>query len=184
MVCVLSRAIAIAALFAHRLIDSQTTVHHIRVHVALFSEVLMPARAATFLLLSCSLVAATTFAQHGSAESGYFPATYAGDTFSGKVTAVDDASRTVTLEFSAPNKKTETFTGTIEKDYVARWKDGTNHTLQPSDIPIGTQLKVYYMPREVKVDGKKMKVSTIIQIREAPNLNKQYSYFRVGTPAS
>jgi hypothetical protein len=43
---------------------------------------------------------------------------------------------------------------------------------------LGTKLKVYYMTTEVKVDGKKTKVNTIFQIKEAPNLARQYSTFQ------
>lgn len=34
------------------------------------------------------------------------------------------------------------------------------------------------MTKQVKVDGKKTKITTIIQIKEAPNLGKQYSTFQ------
>jgi hypothetical protein len=111
-------------------------------------------------------------AQHGSAGSGYFPPGYGGDTFSGKVTKVDDETREVTLDYSAAGKKPETFVGPIDKDYTAHWKDGTVHPLKPSDFPIGTQLTVYYMVKQIKGDGKKKTTNTIFQIKEAPNVGR------------
>ena len=132
---------------------------------------------ASFLLV-CGLTCRRSFGQHGSAESGYYPSTYTGDTFSGKVSVVDDASRQITLEFAAPGKKSEKFVGVIEDGYLARWKDGSSHALKASDFPIGTQLKVYYLPKEIKVDGKKTKINSIFQVKEAPNLAHQYSYLR------
>ena len=117
--------------------------------------------------------------QHGIAESGYYPPTYGGDTFSGTVTKVDDTLREVTLVYTdGAHKKTETFVGVVANNYIARWKDGTEHPLKPSDLTVGTKLKVYYMTKEVKVEGNKTKVNTVFQIKEAPNLAKQYSTFQ------
>jgi hypothetical protein len=42
-------------------------------------------------------VAAGLQAQHGTAQNGYFPMGYAGDTWTGEVSAVNDASREITL---------------------------------------------------------------------------------------
>jgi hypothetical protein len=116
--------------------------------------------------------------QHGTAESGYYPPSYGGDTFSGTVTKVDDTLREVTLNYADSHNKTETFVGVVANNYITRWKDGTEHALKPSDLTLGTKLKVYYMAKEVKVDGKKTKVNTIFQIKEAPNLARQYSTFQ------
>jgi hypothetical protein len=76
------------------------------------------------------------------------------------------------------HNKTETFVGVVANNYITRWKDGTEHALKPSDLTVGTKLKVYYMTKEVNVDGKKTKVNTIFQIKEAPNLARQYSTFQ------
>lgn len=137
-----------------------------------------------WLLLTIALgpiVAEPSFGgpQHGTAESGYYPPSYGGDTFSGTVTKVDDTLREVTLIYADDaHKKTEAFVGVVANNYIARWKDGTEHPLKPSDLTVGTKLKVYYMTKEVKVEGKKTKINTIFQIKEAPNLAKQYSTFQ------
>ena len=139
------------------------------------------------------LVAATLFAaylllygskvlpmpQHGTGENGYYPLGYQGDTFTGTVTAADDASRTITLTYTNPkSNKTETLTASIEEGYTAHWKDGTIHEVKPSDIPIGSHLKVYYMTIEHKVDGKKVKTITIFEIAGVPNVKSGYWTFQ------
>src|SRR5215469_5014284 len=120
------------------------------------------------ILLSALICAATHVVarpQHGAAENGYYPLQYAGDTFTGVVTAVDDASRSITLTYTNPtNAKTETLVASISEGYTAHWKDGTLHEVKPSDIPTGTRLKVYYMTTERKVEGKKVKTATIFLI--------------------
>jgi len=76
-------------------------------------------------------------AQHGTAENGMYPLGYHGDTFIGAVTAVNDASRTITLTYTDPKHgKTETMRAVIEDGYTAHWKDGTAHEVKPSDIPV------------------------------------------------
>jgi len=117
--------------------------------------------------------------QHGTAENGYYPPGYTGDTFTGVVTSADDASRSITLTYTNPKSgKTETLVGLISEGYTARWKDGTLHEVKPSDIPTSTRLKVYYMTTERKVEGKKVKSVTIIQIAGVPNVKGQYSTFQ------
>jgi len=114
--------------------------------------------------------------QHGTAENGYYPPGYTGDTFTGVVTSTDDASRSITLTYTNPkNGKKETLVGLIPEGYTARWKDATLHEVKPSDIPTGTRLKVYYMTTERKVEGKKVKSVTIFQIAGVPNVKAQYS---------
>lgn len=47
--------------------------------------------------------------QRGTAENGYYPPGYAGDTFTGVVTAADDASRSITLTYTDPKgRKSDT----------------------------------------------------------------------------
>jgi hypothetical protein len=117
-----------------------------------------PSRLSFLILAFCAFMSQPGLvqAQHGTAETGYFPPGYAGDSFSGTVTAADDTSRELTLTYTDnAAKKIETFVGVIADGYVARWKDGTVHPLKPSDLPVGTKVKVYYMAKNVKVEGKK-----------------------------
>lgn len=133
--------------------------------------------AALFVCLASSNALANP--QHGTAENGYYPPGYAGDTFAGAVTAVDDASRTITLVYTdSKGRKSENLVGVIEEGYTAHWKDGTLHEVKPSDVPIGTHLKVYYMASEHKVDGKKVKTVTIFEIAGVPNVKSHYATFQ------
>lgn len=107
---------------------------------------------------------ALAISQHGSAENGYYPAGYNGDTFTGVVTATDDASRSITLTYTHPKKgKTETLTASFREGYAARWSDGTTHQIKPSDFKIGRRLKIYYMETTQKVNGQRVKTLSILK---------------------
>jgi hypothetical protein len=142
----------------------------------------MNRRIAVVALITTSLFgggSALGWPQHGTAESGYWPIGYGGDTFTGFVTSLDDTSRTVTLTYVRPKDgKTETLTGSIEEGYTAKWKDGSLHQIKPSDIPIGTRLKVYYMAKQTKVEGKKVKSISIFEIAGVPNVKSRYEAFQ------
>ena len=135
------------------------------------------ARVVTFLLLFAGSLFGSP--QHGTAESGYYPPNYAGDTFTGRMSAWDDVSRQITLTYTDPNRhKNQTFVGVLEADYTIRLKDGTERALIPSDIRPGALLKVYYRTAERKVEGKKEKVNSIFLIAGSPNLKEQYARFQ------
>jgi hypothetical protein len=109
-------------------------------------------------------------AQYGSAENGYYPPNYTGETFTGAVTSTNNETREITLCYANPKDgKTQTFTGILEEGYSVKLKDGSLHELKPSEITIGAQFKVYYLSTRKKVDGKKTMVHTIFLIRGAPN---------------
>ncbi len=119
--------------------------------------------------LSLCAMNAGAVPQHGTAKDGYYPPGYAGDTFTGVVTAADDASRSITLTYTNPkNDKPETLTASFKTDFKARMSDGTVHPVKPSDFPLGTNLKIYYMTAEHKVEGKKVKTLSILSFRAVP----------------
>jgi hypothetical protein len=117
-----------------------------------------------FFLILLLAIAAGANAQHGSAGNGYFPPGYNGDTWTGSVTATDDATRSITLTFTTKNK-TETFTGAL-KDPCCKVKmaDGTMKDLKVSEISIGRRMIVYYIPSTTKVEGKKTTVNEIFKV--------------------
>jgi hypothetical protein len=101
--------------------------------------------------------------QHGAAPNDYYPVGYSGDTWSGEVTTTNDETREITLTFTK-GSKIETFTGVLQEGYKAKLKDGTAHDLKPSEIPKGTHLKVFYMPRTKKDGDKKIKYYEIFKL--------------------
>jgi hypothetical protein len=52
----------------------------------------------------------------------------------------------------------------LEEGYTVKSDDGTPHVLKVSEIALGKRLKVYYMPRERKVNGSKVKFNEIIRL--------------------
>lgn len=104
------------------------------------------------------------YAQHGTASGGYYPPGYAGDTWTGVVTATDDTTRTVTLTYSS-KKKTETFTGILQVGCCkVKMSDGSVQELKPSELSPGRRIMAYYIPRTTKTEGKKSTVNEIFKV--------------------
>ncbi len=101
------------------------------------------------------------FAQHGTAPNGYYPPNYGGDTFTGTVTATDDAAQTVALRYSK-GKKSENFTGRFDHPCSIPTKDG--QPMKPSDIPSGTDLTAFYNHKTTKVADQKQSEDVIIAL--------------------
>ncbi len=111
-----------------------------------------------------SLWPAASSAQHGTAENGYYPPGYSGDTWKGTVTTTDDTTRTVNLNYEG-KKKTETFTGVLREGCCKiKMSDGTVQELKPSQLLPGRQIMVYYISRTTKVDGKKATFNEIFKV--------------------
>jgi len=124
--------------------------------------------------------AGAALAQHGTAESGYYPEGYHGDVWTGVVVSANEQTREITLSYSK-GEKTETFVGIPEKDYVVHEHGGSVRPLRMSDIPVGRTIKVWYIPTTKKVDGKKLTENTIIQIDIAANAHKRTTTFMAFT---
>jgi hypothetical protein len=125
----------------------------------------------SLVLIAVLFPSNTLLAQHGTASSGYFPMGYSGDTWSGTVTAINPATREITLLYNG-KKGDETFTGVLEKGYQRRGKDGKSFEVQMSEIPVGSYMVAYYMQKTKKVEGKKEKYNEIIDFElsaTAPN---------------
>ncbi len=104
------------------------------------------------------------FGQYGTAESGYFPAAYRGDTFKG--TLVESTDHSIVLRFTK-GTKTETFNGTLEGPCMAPLKA---HPLQRKElhlsaIPLQTTLTAYYLDRAPKNAEKNAREGVVIAIR-------------------
>jgi hypothetical protein len=114
---------------------------------------------AMFLMSFCMAV----FGQHGTAPNGYYPVGYSMDTWTGEVVSTNDAAREITLTYTN-GKKSETFIGVLKDNFQVKMKDGSMKELNPSGIPKGTRITVFYQPKTRKVGGEKVKYYEIFQI--------------------
>lgn len=120
-------------------------------------------------IVVCSSLTCICYAQHGTAKSGYYPANFFGDTWSGKLESVNDTTREMTLSYTKGHK-TKKFVGVVESGYIAHTSDGQDVPLKLSLIPLGMHLTVYYTTETEKKQGKKVKVHAIFKIAEIPNV--------------
>ena len=114
-------------------------------------------------ILVCTCVA---LAQKGTAEADYYPLNYGGDTWTGVVTAINEATREFTLTYRN-NGKEQTFVGVLIKGYAEKMRDGTNHEVRMAEL-LGMQLKAYYIAKTKKVNDKKVKIKEVFRIRFLP----------------
>jgi hypothetical protein len=114
-----------------------------------------------FLLLVTLLCASVAFGQYGRAPNGYYPSAYSGDTFSGKVTAVDEASEQITISIEE-KKKAETFVGRLQEPCAVPSKDGKPMTA--IDLPIGTYVTVFLETNVHKNGSTSVKEHSIVGI--------------------
>ena len=104
---------------------------------------------------------------------------YGGSTFTGTVTATNNATREVTLSFTNPkNGKTETFIGVLREGYTVKLSNGILHEIKPSEMRLGARFKVYYQPETKKVGGKKTTINTIFLIGGASDVREHLSLFK------
>jgi hypothetical protein len=124
-------------------------------------------------------LSALAYAQHRTAPNGYYPVCYAGDVWTGTLSAVDDDKREISLTDADPKHNgTETFVGVIKEGYTVSRRGGPPHELKPSELPLGKQLSVYYCMERKKVNGKKTTVNEVFLIDNVTNLTKGYSEFK------
>lgn len=115
----------------------------------------------TAVLLSLLLAALAASAQHGIAPSGYYPASYRGDTFTGTVASVDPATDTVTLEYK---KDSQGEVLPVRLEGGCKVPSKTGEPMRAKNIPPGTVLKAYYMGKTEKRDGQKQRVYVAVGI--------------------
>lgn len=119
-------------------------------------------------LIALFAFASSAFAQHGTADNGYYPPAYAGDTWTGVVVSANEQNREITLSYTK-NGKSQTFIGVPEDGYLVHERNGPTRPLKMSDVLIGRTIKVWYMSETKKVDGHKVKVNTIFLIDAIAN---------------
>ena len=121
-----------------------------------------------FLLLALFLFSIAAFAQHGTAENGYYPPAFQGDTWTGIVVSASEQTGEITLSFTKGGKS-QTFVGIPESGYLVHEHAGGTRPLKMSDIPVGKVIKVWYIEETKKVGGSKVKVNTIFLIDAVAN---------------
>ena len=121
-------------------------------------------------LLSLALVLLCTgisLAQHGTAEPGYYPSGFNGDTWSGEVTAVTDDTREFTLTYTK-GSNTQTFVGVLPKGYTVKMKDGRDYEIKMSEL-MGMRITAYYVTRKKKdANGVKTETHEVFKIKFFP----------------
>lgn len=118
---------------------------------------------AAFLLV----LSGTAMAQKGTAEAGYYPPEYGGDTWTGEVAAINESSREFTLTYGKGDN-IQTFVGILAKGYRVKMKDGKDYELKMGDLN-ETRLTAYYMTKSKKgSDGVKVKTNEVFKIKFLP----------------
>jgi hypothetical protein len=87
--------------------------------------------------------------QHGTAENGYYPSVYQGDTWTGVVVSASERTGEITLSYTKGGKS-QTFVGVPEAGYLVHEHSGGTRPLKMSDIPVGKIIKVWYMEETKK----------------------------------
>lgn len=118
-----------------------------------------------FTVLLC--LSGVSLAQKGTAESDYYPQGYAGETWSGEVTSVNEDTREFTLTYTK-GQKTQTFVGVLTKGFTVKMKDGRDYEVKMADL-VGMRLKAYYITKSKKdSNGVKVKTNEVFKIKFLP----------------
>lgn len=125
------------------------------------------------ILLLLLLIAPLSLAvaQHGTAPDGFYPPGYFGDTWTGEVISADDNTREIILRY-AKKDKTETFVATFPEGFTVTMRQNPQYKLKPSDIPLGTRVMVFYLPKTKKMNGTKVKFNEVFNIKTVPKDQK------------
>jgi hypothetical protein len=105
-----------------------------------------------FVLFAILLLPVSAVAQHGTADNGYFPNGYIGDTWSGVVSSVAPATKEVSLVYTH-HGKTAVFQGILSKgSRVQANGDKKKQQIVSEGISIGARIRVYYLPNQTSDD--------------------------------
>ena len=112
---------------------------------------------AVLVILFCGIASA----QYGTAPAGYYPDSYGGSIFTGKVQGT--ASESITLTY-AHGVKTDTFEGHAAAPCNLPVSKTETRPMPLSEIPATAVVTVFYETETVKIDGEKHKRHEIIAI--------------------
>ena len=127
------------------------------------------------LALGLAALAAPAATQHATAPDGYYPASYAGDMFTGVVASADMKTSQVALLYTE-GKKVERFVGVVAQPFTARGNDGAVYEVTPAIFRRGMEVTVYYIQLEQGQAGAQTKVNEIflIKVGKTAILNSRY----------
>src|SRR2546428_5016533 len=111
----------------------------------------------------CFIWAGMASAQKGTAEPGFYPGGFQGDTWTGEVTSINEDTREFTLTYTRKDK-TQTFVGVLPKGYRYQIKGGKYYEPKMSNLK-GAFVKAYYVEKERKVNGQKIKWNDVFDIK-------------------
>ena len=105
-----------------------------------------------FVLLAILLLPECLVAQHGTANNGYYPSGYQGDTWTGIVSSLDTATKAVSLVHTHKGKSAR-FEGVLAKGYRVQAKDEKEkQQIRDTGIAVGAHLRVHYIPNQTSDD--------------------------------
>jgi len=114
-------------------------------------------------ILSACVFSSPLLAQKGTAPNGYYPASYAGATFTGLLQTYSGDGQQITLLY-AKGSKAEIFVGKLAATCNWKTKEGIAKTFDPSKTPSGTVLTAFYTSVTKKTEGRKTAENSIIAI--------------------
>jgi hypothetical protein len=101
-----------------------------------------------YVLLATLLLPVSLIAQHGTADNGYFPSAYQGDTWTGVVSNLDPTTKLLSLVYTHKGK-TDVFEGVLSKSYrVQSSGDKEKQQIVATGIAMGGHLRVFYVPNQ------------------------------------
>ena len=105
-------------------------------------------------------------AQKSTAPNGYYPKTFHGTVFTGRLEATRADVQELTLIYVKGNK-TEQFVGRLESPCVWNDRNGTTHIVGVPDLPNGAVLTAFYIPLTSKSGGIKTTENSIFALSYA-----------------
>jgi len=100
------------------------------------------------VLLATLFLPVSLIAQHGTAENGYYPNGYQGDTWTGIVSSLNPTTKEISLVYTH-KEKTLVFDGLLAKGYrVQANSDKQKQEIKATGITVGTRLRVFFMPNQ------------------------------------
>ncbi len=119
------------------------------------------ARFVLSVVISLSCFVGISAAQYGTAPSNYYPASYSGSIFTGKLTSTTD--NTLTLTYTRGDK-TVVFEGRVDAPCNVPVSKTTTRPMPLTALPKDVVVTAFYEGKTIKVNGQKQKENHVIAI--------------------